>query len=70
MAAYFGIHQRTIQRRLREYDIAIGQTYSEISDDSLDSEMLQIITDFSIAVVTLRFFYSIKCQKHQNDWQI
>ena len=23
MAAYFGIHQRTIQRRPREYDIAI-----------------------------------------------
>lgn len=46
IARLIGVSKRTAERRLKDYDLGIRQSYSPLTDHELEDEVKKIINDF------------------------
>jgi len=46
IASLLGVSERTVERRLREFNLNISTSYSNLSDQELDAVINSIVTDF------------------------
>uniref|UniRef100_A0A8W8MCH0 Integrase core domain-containing protein n=1 Tax=Magallana gigas TaxID=29159 RepID=A0A8W8MCH0_MAGGI len=46
IARLIGVSKRTVERRLKDYDLGIRQSYSPLTDHELEDEVKKIINDF------------------------
>ena len=46
MTGILGVSQRTVERRLQEYNLRLSSNYSNLRDEELDTMIRGILTDF------------------------
>lgn len=46
IARLIGVSKRTVERRVKDYDLGIRQSYSPLTDHELEDEVKKVINDF------------------------